>query len=83
MFTGQLIGGPDNGNLVTSDTATFNHETVSVSYLQGKDEPTIVVTKGRYVWDAEQYIFVWDLFTSVAGFTNKEYIEYVKSQFGS
>lgn len=60
-YTGQLIGGPDNGNLITATT-----ETVPVTYTftywpDGKEKPSVTVTiDGTYVWFRSLGYFHWE-----------------------
>lgn len=59
-FNGQLIGGPDDGNFVT--TAQTVIPVVSTTELQlnsGRENTTIIVTRGHYLWDESELCFIW------------------------
>ncbi len=62
-YTGILIGGPDQGNLVTSSQQRIPVCTTTVLRLDGegldKDE-FIIEKKGCYVWSKENNIFLWE-----------------------
>ncbi len=61
-FTGQLIGGPNDGNLVTSSVAEIACEEVMNLYLDGPDNPPHNVgCKGKYVWQEGKNYFKWFL----------------------
>ena len=60
-FTGQLIGGPNDGNLVTSSVARIPYECEDRWWLDGSDSPpTIAVTRGTYIWDEDKNYFKWE-----------------------
>jgi len=63
-FTGQLIGGPDDGNYVTASTARIPVTHTIKMWLDGKEEGktvSISVTEGVYLWQADNHTFKWDM----------------------
>jgi hypothetical protein len=62
-FTGQLMGGPDHGNLVTATVERFEHHASYWSWLDGPGQgpSEIVAVRGWYRWDAEGGVFRWEL----------------------
>ena len=61
-FTGQLIGGPDHGNLVSSDSSSFRAAFISLLYLEGDGRPPAATeVTGRYDWDPTVGVFRWKL----------------------
>ena len=57
-YTGQLIGGPDDGNLITATVPEFGFEVTYRHWLDGPIRPPSEQTiRGRYVWDG--YVFRW------------------------
>lgn len=57
-YTGQLIGGPDNGNLITSTVPEFRCEVAFRWWLDGDDRSVCDQTiRGTYVWDGR--VFRW------------------------
>lgn len=72
-YTGRLVGGPDDGNIVTSPLAVIPVTSTTEIWLDGKgDDKTvsIVVLKGNYLWDAAESLFIWQA-TSNRIFTKK------------
>lgn len=72
-YTGQLMGGPDDGNFVTASTEKVTVVSTIELWLDGEDEDKtvdIVVTKGFYIWDSKAGYFGWQLGTSQV-FTKK------------
>jgi hypothetical protein len=66
-FTGQLIGGPDDGNFVSASTEKITVVSTTELWLDGEGADksvSIVVTKGEYQWQATSSIFVWKLIES-------------------
>ena len=62
-YTGQCIGGPDDGNLISATTTVVPFE---VTYRHALDGDTSVpeswtelTVRGTYVWDADRGIFRW------------------------
>jgi hypothetical protein len=83
MYTGQLISGPDQGNVVTSKVPQILSYFVTIHNLEGNDsEPLIEMTKGTYVWQENRGAFVWRLFGTKM-LTIKEYTEWVKNKYES
>lgn len=61
-YSGQFIGGPDDGNMVTSSVARIPVEDTTIWYLDGKNgEATIRVVRGEYIWDENKNYFKWFL----------------------
>lgn len=61
-YSGQLIGGPDEGNIITSSVPRFRCEVEYRHWLDGADTPSFVtVVRGVYVWDEAHGIFQWEL----------------------
>ncbi len=59
-YTGQLINGPDNGNLVTSSVAEIETKDILELKLDGPDKGVIkYVTKGWYIWSETENCFYW------------------------
>jgi hypothetical protein len=65
-YTGQLVGGPNEGNMVTSSVKEIPFADMIRLWLDGIDkEPTCVVTNGTYIWSDEDGCFNWKLTGSV------------------
>lgn len=63
-ITGQLIGGPEDGNLVSSTVERIYIEDTTKSWLDGTEQgklPVIVVTTGYYIWQQDRGYFKWEL----------------------
>lgn len=59
-YSGQLIGGPDNGNFVSASVSSFTIEYTLRSWLDGpKQLPAIHKVRGKYVWNRKEGIFEW------------------------
>lgn len=59
-ITGQLIGGPDDGNLVSATVPEIPVRDKTTLWLDGIEEkPTIVETVGTYIWNDERGCFLW------------------------
>jgi len=64
-FTGQLIGGPDDGNFVTASKSVVAVTSTVELALDGVNaDISIVVTQGNYVWNPESKYFEWKLIGS-------------------
>lgn len=62
-FKGHLMGGPDDGNLVTIMRNRIPVVSTTEMWLEGEGENatvTIVVTRGTYVWDDINKCFIWE-----------------------
>ncbi len=73
MYTGQLIGGPGDGNMVTATVPEFKMVAWEEMWLDGEGptkSPIITSTEGKYVWDENVHYFRWNLSKSES-FTNK------------
>lgn len=61
-YTGQLFGGPDDGNWITASVDVFPVTSVTQLWLdgigQGK-EASVVTIKGVYIWDNDKKYFTW------------------------
>ncbi len=60
-YTGQLIGGPDDGNPVTASTKEIPAVSTTELWLDGKEEgktPVLILWKGVYLWNEAGY-FTW------------------------
>jgi hypothetical protein len=67
-YTGQLIGGPDDGNLVTATVEVVPFRCEYVHHLDGLDGPaTFCRVVGEYIWDVTSHSFKWKLYGSSAG----------------
>jgi uncharacterized protein (DUF2249 family) len=63
-YTGQLMGGPDDGNLITASVSEFPAKDTLELWLDGLDKSvTVFETTGKYVWENTEkgYCFVWKL----------------------
>jgi hypothetical protein len=61
-YTGQLEGGPDEGNLITATVRRFRCEVTYRSWLDGRDGQVATFTvKGHYVWNEPTGTFRWEL----------------------
>lgn len=64
-YTGQLFGGPDDGNILTTSVEVVPAVSTVMMWLDGEDkDATIVITKGQYVWDSRKHYFIWKLESS-------------------
>lgn len=60
-YTGQLIGGPDEGNLVTATAQMIFTEVVYRHHLEGPHQPPEEVTIfGWYTWNEGRGCFLWE-----------------------
>lgn len=67
-YTGQLIGGPDDGNLITATVEIVPFRCEYVYNLDGLDGPaTFHRVVGEYIWDATNGFFRWKLYGSFTG----------------
>lgn len=61
-WTGQLDGGPDDGNLISASVERFWCEVTTRSWLDGRDGLVAEWTvKGHYVWHEPSGTFKWEL----------------------
>ena len=63
-YTGQLLGGPDNGNFVTASLPEIAVVSTTELWLDGVGEGktiNIIIIKGRYIWKENSGRFVWKL----------------------
>jgi hypothetical protein len=70
-YTGQLRGGPDDGNLVTSTERVFAFKATYASWLDGlKEEPVVVNVRGTYTYvdvDRGGPFFRWERTSTTTG----------------
>lgn len=72
-YTGELRGGPDDGNYVTTSIERIPVVATVDLYLDGKGPDKIVtqtVIEGNYVWNSDANFFGWDMH-SVAYYKRK------------
>lgn len=64
-YTGQCIGGPDDGNLISATTTVVPFEAIYRHALDGDtsvpESWTVQTVRGTYEWDADRGIFRWVL----------------------
>lgn len=61
-YTGQLIGGPYNGNWITATVTEFAHIATYQSELDGPHSKQYITTvSGTYCWNETEKIFRWNL----------------------
>lgn len=63
-YTGQLMGGPEDGNLVTSSVTRIPVSHTSTLWLDGKNDTKIPIeqkTEGTYIWNENEGHFKWEL----------------------
>lgn len=61
-YTGQLIGGPDEGNLVTSTVPHIDCWSITSLWLDGyRKRPDTQFIQGTYEWDEDKKYFKWVL----------------------
>lgn len=69
-YEGQCLGGPDNGNLVSSRNPNFKFQVVYIYFLDGPDSPpSTYLVQDRYRWDASRGVFTWELMRGQDGYT--------------
>ncbi len=62
QFTGQMIGGPDDGNMVTASVRSVQTSQITTHRLDGPDGNIVIVTvEGTYEWDETTRYFRWKL----------------------
>lgn len=60
VYTGKLVGGPDQGNSVSASVPRIQTKTATEMWLDGEHKPSsIVVEKGSYYWDEATRCFKW------------------------
>lgn len=65
-YTGQLIGGPDDGNYVTATRPLIVIKFVTTMWLDGLSHaPQRFTITGEYVWNDAEAIFEWKTDTTV------------------
>lgn len=63
-YTGQLIGGPDDGNIVTSTTMRIPTVGTTELWLDGTGRGKsafVIITRGFYLWNQDKGYFTWQL----------------------
>jgi hypothetical protein len=59
-YTGQCVGGPDHGNLITATVTMPTFAITTERYLDGLlSTPSVVTIQGQYVWNPEVGVFNW------------------------
>lgn len=61
-YEGQLVGGPDDGDLVTASTNIITVISTTELWLDGTKEGaavTVITDKGAYVWQPVEGTFSW------------------------
>lgn len=62
-YHGQLIGGPDNGNVITSTVEKVPATGTKELWPDGPEgESRIFINKGMYVWNGEHFYWLPDTF---------------------
>jgi hypothetical protein len=60
-FQGQLWGGPEHGNIVSTTVEHFRYEATTWMWLDGGYKaPSINEVSGTYKWNPEMSRFDWD-----------------------
>jgi hypothetical protein len=63
-YTGQLVGGPDEGNFVTATVDRFPIKAEYTLWLDGPDNtPSSFIVEGTYIWQPQRVVpvFKWEL----------------------
>jgi hypothetical protein len=61
-YTGQLLDGPDEGNLITSTVERVPFQCSYTYWPDGPDKKLATITVyGDYVWDENDQAFNWEL----------------------
>lgn len=61
-YTGQFVGGPDDGNMITSSVSEVYAEVTHRNWPDGLDAPPVVLrVAGWYVWNDHPVspYFIW------------------------
>lgn len=59
-FTGQCVGGPDDGNMITARVRVVKFVATVRRYLDGEGRPDWSDRyEGTYEWDAKYGVFHW------------------------
>lgn len=58
-YSGQCMGGPDDGNLITSNTNEWICVVTFFRALDGGKSPHVQVVKGSYSWDSRTKTWEW------------------------
>lgn len=61
-YIGQLMGGPDDGNMVSATTREIRCEVLYRHWLDGPgSDSSELIVRGIYTWDGEAGCFRWTL----------------------
>lgn len=63
-YTGSLVGGPDDGNVVTASTNRIPTKVTTELWLDGEGankDVHLVIVKGSYIWSEKLRAFKWEL----------------------
>ena len=59
-YTGQCVGGPDEGNLITATVVEVAFRVEYTHALDGPAKPACrLVITGSYLWDPSEGVFRW------------------------
>lgn len=57
----QLWGGPEHGNVVSSEQERFVFRREDWMWLDGEEKnPSVTKTIGHYVWSEERGLYLWE-----------------------
>lgn len=60
LFSGQCVGGPDDGNLITSSVEKVKFLSARQWWLDGPDQVSYIhKNQGTYEWDEKDQVFHW------------------------
>jgi hypothetical protein len=59
FYHGQLLGGPDNGNLIDSTQPVVAFKAQYWWALDGKEYDASMAVYGKYTWDPGRKVFLW------------------------
>lgn len=63
-YSGQLVGGPDDGNFVTTKLVKIPAKVVTELWLDGEGHDKVmnqVIARGSYIWNESKCVFEWNL----------------------
>jgi len=66
-YSGQLIGGPDDGNFVTASKDKIPVVSTNEMWLDGEGVDatvTIIIIRGSYIWQETSSLYMWTFETS-------------------
>lgn len=66
-YSGPLMGGPDDGNIVTTSTDKIPVKNTCEMWLDGETkDATLIEQSGYYMWDVTGNFFMWNSLESKA-----------------